>query len=195
MQQGEETTAEEVTALLRNVKNGDREAFDRLLPKVYGELRRVAERQLWRERQGHTLRATALVHEVYLKLVDQAQVEWQGRAHFLAVSARAMRQILIDHARRKAAEKRGGDWERTTLGSGEGFGVEMSMEDLLALDQALEDLEKLEPRLRQVVEYRFFGGMTEQQISEVLGVTTRTVQRDWVKARAWLYKELYPEGA
>lgn len=194
MQQGEETTAEEITALLRNVKNGDREAFDQLLPKVYGELRRVAERQLWRERQGHTLRATALVHEVYLKLVDQAQVEWQGRAHFLAVSARAMRQILIDHARRKAAEKRGGDWERTTLGSGEGFGVEMSMEDLLALDQALDDLEKLEPRLRQVVEYRFFGGMTEQQIAEVLGVTTRTVQRDWVKARAWLYKELYPEG-
>lgn len=195
MQQGEETTAEEVTALLRDVKNGDRGAFDQLLPKVYGELRRVAERQLWRERQGHTLRATALVHEVYLKLVDQAQVEWQGRAHFLAVSARAMRQILIDHARRKAAEKRGGDWERTTLGSGEGFGVEMSMEDLLTLDQALDDLEKLEPRLRQVVEYRFFGGMTEQQIAEVLGVTTRTVQRDWVKARAWLYKELYPEGA
>jgi len=195
MQQGEETTTEEVTALLRNVKNGDREAFDQLLPKVYGELRRVAERQLWRERQGHTLRATALVHEVYLKLVDQAQVEWQGRAHFLAVSARAMRQILIDHARRKAAEKRGGDWERATLGAGEGFGVEMSMEDLLTLDQALDDLEKLEPRLRQVVEYRFFGGMTEQQIAEVLGVTTRTVQRDWVKARAWLYKELYPKGA
>lgn len=195
MRQGEETTAEEVTALLRNARDGDREAFDQLLPKVYGELRRVAERQLWRERQGHTLRATALVHEVYLKLVDQAQVEWQGRAHFLAVSARAMRQILIDHARRKAAEKRGGDWQRTTLGSGEGVGVEMSMEDLLSLDKALDDLEKLEPRLRQVVEYRFFGGMTEQQIAEVLGVTTRTVQRDWVKARAWLYKELYPEGA
>ena len=193
MRQGEETTAEEVTVLLRNARDGDRGAFDQLLPKVYGELRRVAERQLWRERQGHTLRATALVHEVYLKLVDQAQVEWQGRAHFLAVSARAMRQILIDHARRKAAEKRGGDWERTTLGAGDGVAVEMSMEDLLSLDKALDNLEALDPRLRRVVEYRFFGGMTEQQIAEVLEVTTRTVQRDWVKARAWLYKELYPE--
>lgn len=183
-------TSHEVTLLLQRARNGDRQAFDDLLPKVYQELRGVAERQLRRERAGHTLMATGLVHEAYLKLVDQAQVEWQGRAHFLAVAARAMRQILIDHARKKAAEKRGGDWERTTLGD-KGLGNDFSYAELLALDTALERLGKMDERLRQVVECRFFAGMSEQEIAEALAVTTRTVQRDWVKARAFLYKELY----
>lgn len=187
-------TNDEVTVLLKKARSGDRGAFDELLPKVYGELRGVAERQLRRERAGHTLMATGLVHEAYLKLVDQARVEWQGRAHFLAIAARAMRQILIDHARKKSAEKRGGDWERTTLGD-KGLSFDFSFDEILALDAALDRLGDMDERLRQVVECRFFAGMSEQEIAEVLEVTTRTVQRDWVKARAWLYKELYPKAA
>lgn len=184
----------EVTRLLHQVQAGDREAFDQLLPLVYDELRRVARGQLRRERAGHTLFPTALVHEAYLKLADQGQgVDWQGRAHFLAIASRAMRQILVDYARRKGAEKRGGDWQRTTLTQRQ-LGVEVRLEDFLSLDAALDRLDRLEPRLRQVVEHRFFAGMTEEEVAEVLGVSARTVQRDWLKARAWLHKELYRDG-
>lgn len=180
----------DVTVLLNEAVEGDRGAFDRLQPLVYDELRRIARRQLRRGRGG-TLHTTALVHELYLKMVDQDQVEWQGRAHFFGIAARAMRQILIDHARRRQAEKRGGDWNRTTLTNKHlGFGV--ALDELLALDAALDRLDGLDPRLRQVVELRFFGGMTEEEVAEVLEVSPRTIQRDWAKARAWLYKELYP---
>lgn len=181
--------AEEVTGLLRAARSGDRAAFDRLLPKLYDELREVARWQLRREAEGHTLNTTALVHEAYLKLVGQ-QVDWQDRAHFRAIAARAMRQVLVDHARRRGAAKRGGDWQRTTLDD-ERLPVEAGLDELVVLDDALERLEALDRRLRQVVEFRFFGGMTEEEMAEVLGVTVRTIQRDWVKARAWLYKELY----
>jgi len=183
--------AGEVTQLLRDLESGDREAFDRLLPVLYEELRGVARRQMARERTGHTLSPTALVHEAYVRLTNLPQAGFVNRAHFLAVAARAMRQVLIDHARRRSAEKRGGDWERTTLRD-EQLGVELDLGELLALDDALRRLEALDERLATVVEQRFFGGLREAEIGEALGVTERTVQRDWARARAWLHKELYP---
>jgi RNA polymerase sigma factor (TIGR02999 family) len=180
----------QVTLLLRAARSGDESALDRLMPLVYDELRGMARRNLARERAGHTLHATDLVHEAYLKLAGGAAGAAGDRAHFLAIASRAMRQVLVDHARRKQAAKRGGDWVQTTLGDGDDA-VEFRPEEMLALNKALD---QLEPRQRQVVEYRFFGGMEEKEIAEVLGVTDRTVRRDWVKARAWLYRELYPDG-
>jgi RNA polymerase sigma factor (TIGR02999 family) len=125
-------------------------------------------------------------------MVDQPQPEWDGRAHFFAIAGRVMRQIMVDYARRRGAAKRGGDWHRVTL-SGADPGFEVQLEEILSLDDALDRLEALEPRLRQVVECRFFAGMKEEEIATALGVSLRTVQRDWLKARAWLHKELYPE--
>lgn len=181
----------DITQLLKSVQGGDRSAFDRLLAVVYEELRRVAQAQMRRERAGHTLDTTGLVHEAYLKLVDQSEAEWQDRVHFFGVAARAMRQILIDQARRRVAQKRGGGWERATLDE-DLLGEQAPIEELVALDDALERLGQLDPRLSQVVEYRFFGGLTEEETAALLGITTRTVQRDWAKARAWLHKELHP---
>jgi RNA polymerase sigma factor (TIGR02999 family) len=184
-------SAGEVTRLLVQVRDGDTGAMDRLLPLVYGELRRVAGRQLRRERGEHTLGASALIHEAYLKLVDQAQVDWKSREHFFAVAARAMRQVLIDYARKRNAEKRGADWDRTTFDKKQ-IGFDTPLEEVLALDAALGRLDQIDPRLRRVVEYRFFCGLTEQETADLLQVNVRTIQRDWLKARAWLYKELYP---
>lgn len=189
MRDGDES--KDITQLLRDVEGGSREAFDALFPRVYEELRRIAERQLRRERQDHTLLTTALVNEAYLKMVDQARVEWRDRAHFFGIAARAMRQILIDYARRRGTEKRGGAWRRTTLGQAD-LAFEVRLEELIALDDALDRLDQVDERLRTVVEYRFFGGLTEGETAELLGVTSRTVQRDWARARAWLYRELYP---
>lgn len=180
----------DVTVLLRAARDGDREALDRLMPLVYEELRGMARRQIGRERAGHTLHATALVHEAYFKLAGGG-FHAGDRAHFLAIAARAMRQVLVDHARTRDARKRGGDWARTTLGDAHAA-VGFRPEEMIALDSAIEELE---PRQRQVVEMRFFAGMEEKEIAEVLGVTDRTVRRDWVKARAWLYRTLYPDGA
>ncbi|HEX8274401.1 MAG TPA: ECF-type sigma factor [Longimicrobiaceae bacterium] len=179
----------EVTGLLRAAGDGDRAAFDRLFPLVYAELRAMAERQLRGEAAGHTLQATALVHEAYLKLaVPEGAAGWADRAHFFGIASRAMRQVLVDHARRRRAHKRGGAWSRTTL-SGKPLALDTDPEELLALDAALEGLE---PRQREIVEMRFFGGMTEEEVALVLGVSDRTVRREWVKARAWLYDALYP---
>ncbi|HEX2189260.1 MAG TPA: sigma-70 family RNA polymerase sigma factor [Longimicrobiaceae bacterium] len=180
----------EVTGLLRAASSGDREAFDRLFPLVYEELRALAGRQLRRESPGHTLEATGLVHEAYVKLAVPEGAGWSDRAHFFAIASRAMRQVLVDHARRRGAQKRGGAWARTTL-SGKPLGLDTDPEELLALDAALEGLD---PRQRQIVEMRFFGGMTEEEVAEALGVSDRTVRREWVKARAWLYSALYPDG-
>jgi len=177
----------EVTRLLAAVNAGDANALDRLLPLVYDELRRVAELQLRRERAGHTLQPTALVHEAYLKLAG-GDLPVSSRAHFLAIAARAMRQALVDHARRRSRAKRGGGQRPVTL-TAAGWAEEMDLDELLALDAALEELD---PRQRQVVECRFFAGMSEAEIGSVLSVTSRTVRRDWVKARAWLYSRLYP---
>ncbi|MDP2470421.1 MAG: sigma-70 family RNA polymerase sigma factor [Candidatus Palauibacterales bacterium] len=179
----------DVTQLLEAVRGGDARAMDRLVPLVYEELRALARRELHREQQGHTLHATALVHEAYIKLAGSA-VPASDRAHFLAIASRAMRQILVDHARRRKAAKRGGDMVCTTLADA-GAPVEFRPDELIALDAALE---QLEPRQRQVVEFRFFAGMEEKEIADVLGVTDRTVRREWVKARAWLYRSMYPDG-
>ena len=183
----EGTPPGEVTRLLEAAEAGDGEALERLVPLVYEDLRRVAHRQLDREGGGHTLQTTALIHEAYLKLAAGGAVSASGRAHFLAIAARAMRQVLVDYARRRKAAKRGGGVISVTLGD-EAQPADTSAEDLLALDDALKELD---PRQRQVIECRFFGGMEERDIAEALGVSERTVRRDWVKARAWLYKSLY----
>jgi RNA polymerase sigma factor (TIGR02999 family) len=179
----------DVTRLLEAAVQGDSQAMDRLVPLVYEDLRRVAHRQLDREGGGHTLQTTALVHEAYIKLATGGAMTATSRAHFLAIAARAMRQVLVDYARRRKAAKRGGGVISVTLGD-EAGAADTSADDLLALDDALN---QLEPRQRQVIECRFFGGMEEKDIAEALGISERTVRRDWVKARAWLYRELYPE--
>jgi RNA polymerase sigma factor (TIGR02999 family) len=180
-----------VTELLRRFQEGDRQALDQIYPLVYDELRVAARRALAREREGLTLQATELVHEAFFKLVGAEGVAWQGRAHFIAIASRAIRQILVDHARRVRAEKRGGGAEHVTLGDADSP-LTMPAEEMVALDDALGRLAELDPRLRTVVEYRFFGGLSEREIAEVLEVSERTVQRDWIKARAWLHKEIYP---
>jgi RNA polymerase sigma factor (TIGR02999 family) len=182
------TAQGEVTRLLHAAVGGDRDALDRLVPLVYDDLHRLAHRQLNREGGGHTLQTTGLVHEAYMKLAG-GKVSAASRSHFLAIAARAMRQVLVDYARRRKAEKRGSGIAAVTLNDGE-QGMEVSTDDLLALDEVLEQLES---RQRQVVELRFFGGMEERDIAEALGISERTVRRDWVKARAWLYRELYPK--
>lgn len=182
-----------ITRLLRNMREGHLDAFDRLMPLVYDELRQIARRQLRGERSDHTLDTSALTHEVYLKLVGEAEVDWENRAHFFVLAARAMRQILIDHARKRNAEKRGGDWTRTTLSSRD-VRVDVQMGELIDLDDGLRELREIDERASRVVELRFFGGMTEDEVAEVLDVSTRTVQRDWRKARAWLYKEVYSDS-
>jgi len=180
----------EVTQLLRAARAGDRGALDRAIPLVYDDLRRLARRQLARERGTRAIQPTTLVHEAYLKLAGHAP-QAADRSHLLAIAARAMRQVLVDHARERRAAKRGPEWMRTTLSGGH-WVMEVDPESLLALDDALE---RLEPRQRQVVECRFFGGLDDAEIAEALGMTTRTVRRDWVKARAWLNRWLHEGGA
>ena len=185
-----QATPGEVTQLLRMAQQGDEEAPDKLYPLIYAELRRIARRLLRGERAGHTLDTAGLVNEAYLKLANPKQNPAEGRAHFLRIAARAMRQILVDHARRKGAEKRGGDWARTSMEEKQ-LGQMPRGEEMIALDDALNRLNEVDERMRQIVEYRFFAGLSETEIAELLGVTTRTVQREWAKARAWLHKELY----
>jgi len=179
---------EQITDLLLQIRGGNSEAMDRLLPLVYQELRRIAHRQLQGERPGHTLGTTGLVHEAYLKLVDQTRVDWRDRGHFFRAAAGAMRRLLVDYARGYRALRRGGGLQRISLG--EDVAVVEQGEMLVALDEALERLAGLNERLSQVVECRFFGGLTEEETAEALGVTTRTVERDWAKARGWLHREL-----
>jgi RNA polymerase sigma factor (TIGR02999 family) len=181
--------AEPITALLLRASVGDSAAMDQLYPLVYDQLRRMARSSLRRERPDHTLGTTGLVHEAYLRLVDQTRAGWRDRSHFYAVAALAMRRILVDYARRHRRAKRGGGQRPVSLDDGV-VSLEQRAEHLLALDDALTRLAELNPRLSRVVECRFFGGLTEEEIAEALGVTTRTVKRDWAKARGWLYQEL-----
>jgi RNA polymerase sigma factor (TIGR02999 family) len=183
-----------ITALLQSMREDDREAFDRLLPLVYPELRRIAHRELRRVGGARTLNTTALVHEAYLRLVDQSRAEWQDRFHFFAVSSRAMRQILVDQARRRGAAKRGGGGPPLPLDEGLAQAAGRPAE-FLALDEALSRLGLVSDRLAQVVELRFFGGLSVEEIAQALGRDERTVRRDWEKARAILHESLAAGGA
>lgn len=185
--------AGEVTNLIREARGGSREALDRLLPVVYEELRRMAHRALRRERANHTLNTTALVHEAYLRLLDQDRADWHDRAHFLAIAATAMRRILVDYARRQKRLKRGGERRAVTLEDAM-LVADQRADTLIALDEALSSLGALNERLSRVVECRFFAGLTTEETAAALQVTTRTVERDWQKARAWLYVRLHDEA-
>jgi RNA polymerase sigma-70 factor (ECF subfamily) len=184
----------DVTGMLLAWKRGEPGALDRLLPAVQKELHRVARGYMRRERPDHTLQATALVNEAYLRLVDQTRVTWKNRAHFIGVAARLMRRILVDHARQRAARKRGGPDLRLTLTEGVAAPDKRSV-DLVALDLALEKLAALEPRQARVVELRFFGGLTGEEAAEALDVSPMTIKRDWIAARAFLHRELKGEPA
>jgi RNA polymerase sigma factor (TIGR02999 family) len=168
---------------------GDPAAIDQLLPLVYDELRAAARRALGGEQAGHTLHPTELVHEAWFKLVGAAGTSWQDRAHFHGVAARAMRQVLVEQARRRLAEKRGGGAAHVPLGD-DVAAPPSEDEELLALDDALERLDAVQPRLRALVEHRYFGGLSERETAALLGVSERTVQRDWARARAWLHQHL-----
>ena len=179
----------EVTQLLRDWSNGRQEARDELLGLVYEPLRAIAGRHLHREREGHTLQPTALVNELYLKLVDQRKVAWADRAHFFAVAAQVMRRILVDHARRKKSDKRGGDMIAVTIGAALDLAATENI-DVVALDVALENLTAIFPQQARIVELRFYAGLTIDETAAVLGVSPATISREWTMARAWLRREL-----
>jgi RNA polymerase sigma factor (TIGR02999 family) len=178
-----------VTQLLIGWGQGDKDALDRLVPIVYEELRRQAARYLRRERVGHTLQTTALIHEAYLRLVDQKNVHWQNRAHFFGIAAQLMRRILVDHARTKKRAKRGGSDVRVSLGDVQAV-VKGKDLDVVALDEALDRLSEIDEQQSKIVELRFFSGLTVEETAEVLGISTATVKRDWSMAKAWLHREI-----
>lgn len=180
---------QDVTALLGQLAKGDDAAASRLIPIVYDELRRLAAGYMRRERQDHTLQPTALVHEAYLKLIEQRVVNWQGRAHFFGIAAQTMRRILIDHARAHLRDKRGGGMIPVPLDEALAFSPEQSS-DLVRLDASMERLAKLDPRQSRIVEMRFFGGLTVEQIAAIMNVSPKTVKRDWSMAKAWLHGDM-----
>jgi RNA polymerase sigma factor (TIGR02999 family) len=179
----------EVTQLLQAWSNGDRAALDQLMPIVYAELRRLARRQLASERPDHTLQTTALVNEAYLRLVDQNSLQWQNRAHFFAVAARIMRHILVDYARARHNAKRGGRAKKVRLDEAAEVSTERAAE-MVALDDALTALGEFDPRRGQIVELRFFGGLSVEETAEALNVSPGTVAREWTLAKAWLQREI-----
>ncbi len=179
----------DVTQLLKDASDGNRQAFDQLLPLVYDELRRLAQSQLRSERAEHTLQATALVHEAYVRMVDLTRVQWRDQAHFFSVASQAIRRVLIDHARARGAQKRAGDRQQLSLDESLAITADASA-NLLELDEALDRLAQQHPEKATVVEMRFFGGLTNDQVAEVLDITTRTVERHWAYAKAWLFREI-----
>jgi RNA polymerase sigma factor (TIGR02999 family) len=178
----------DVSRLLIDWGNGDQAALDELIPLVYAELRRLAGRYMRRESEGHTLQTSALINEAYLRLVDQKNVRWQNRAHFFGVAAQVMRRILVDHARSRSRAKRGGGMERVSLV--EHVAASNQLEEVIALDVALTKLAEMDPRKSQIVEMKSFGGLTTEEVAEVLRVTSRTVDREWRKAKAWLNRAI-----
>jgi RNA polymerase sigma-70 factor, ECF subfamily len=185
---------ETITQLLGKWSSGDREAAEQVLPQVYEELRRIASRQLRREKNAQTLQATSIVHEAYMRLNGQSGLAWPSRAHFFAFSAHLIRRILVDHARRRNRAKRGGMAERITLAELDALALEKSP-DLVDLDDALSRLEKVDPRKATVVELKFFAGLTLDEVAEQLGISSETVSREWRRARAWLYTALQTKEA
>ena len=187
-----EPGTENITQLLIDLTNGKSNAVEDLLPLIYGELRSLAGNYLRRERSDHTLQPTALVHEAYLRLVDQTQVTWQNRAHFFGMAAQMMRRILVDHARAHKAGKRGADYQKLSLDENIDKAVERSGE-LIALDEALTELAQVDELKSRIVELRYFGGLTVEETAEVLGVTPITINRHWRMAKAWLFGKLQPQ--
>jgi RNA polymerase sigma-70 factor, ECF subfamily len=183
-----------VTQLLAKAVSGDSSALANVFPLIYDELHRLAQAQLKREPDGHTLSPTALVHEAYMRLIDYSRMEWTGKAHFMAVASTAMRRILVDHARSHRSVKRGGSLQRVPIEAVQ-LGTEERADLLIAVDDALGKLKELDPRQARVVECRFFGGMTEEETAEALGIGLRTAKRDWAKAKAWLHKQISSELA
>jgi len=179
----------QVTELLYRWRRGDQSALDALVPLVYNELRRIANHYLQAERSDHTLQSTALVHEAYVRLAEQDLPQWQNRAHFFAVAAQLMRQILVDHARSHRASKRGGNVYKMALDEAEEEPLAVDV-DIIALDDALKSLGEMDPQQSRVVELKFFGGLSIEDTAEALGISASTVKRDWITARAWLYREL-----
>ena len=185
------TAPQPVTQLLRAWRAGDKAAFDQLLPMVHTELHGIAQRLMNREHPGHTWQTTELVNEAYLRLVGQQEVEWQDRAHFFAVAAQVMRHLLVDHARARQSDKHGGGAQRLSLEEVALAVTDQSVE-LLALDEALDRLAGFDARKSRIVELRYFGGLTVEEVAAVLGVSTITVKREWARAKAWLYREMQP---
>jgi RNA polymerase sigma factor (TIGR02999 family) len=183
----------DATELLQAWSNGDESAFDKLVPLIYQELRVLAERYMRRERMDHTLQSTALVNEAYVRLIDVNRIQWQNRAHFLAVAARTMRRILVEFARQRHRQKRGGDAVQVCIDDVAEIAHEKGT-DLVALSDALSELATFDPRMSQVVELRFFGGLSVQETADVLKVSPETVMRDWKTAKAWLLRELSQES-
>jgi RNA polymerase sigma factor (TIGR02999 family) len=183
------STPKDVSQLLRAWNNGDTSAQDELMQIVYDELRRLARSYLRRERADHTLQPTALVHEAYLKLVDQKSVNWQNRAHFFGIAALMMRRVLVNYAEGRQAAKRGGNAQRLSLGAIEGLAGKQEL-DLIALDDALKNLAEIDPQQSRIVELRYFGGLTIEEIAEVTGISVTTVNREWSAARAYLRREI-----
>jgi RNA polymerase sigma-70 factor (ECF subfamily) len=184
-----DSRSENVTQLLHHLNRGDAGAKAKLIPVVYNELRRLAAHYMRRERTDHTLQATALVHEAFLRLTEQKDVTWQGKTHFFGVAARLMRQILIDHARARLCDKRGAGRHKLSLDEGLLL-TEARSAELLAVNDAIDRLAKLDPRQAHIVELRFFGGLNVEETAEVVGVSPKTVKRDWSLAKAWLYEDL-----
>jgi RNA polymerase sigma factor (TIGR02999 family) len=184
----------DVTQILQEASGGDKNAPARLMPLVYDELRRLANHYLRQERADHTLQPTALVHEAYLKLIDQSRVDWQNRAHFFGVAAQSMRRILVDHARGHQASKRGGSQQKIALDEAVDYSQPRDL-DLVALDDALKTLARMDERQSRIVELRFFGGLTIEETAEALGVSPATVKVDWNMAKAWLRREISKTGA
>jgi RNA polymerase sigma factor (TIGR02999 family) len=180
---------QEVSQLLVEWRNGDQQALDKLMPLVYDELRRIASRYMRRERAGHTLQTTALVNEAFLRMVGQQNVDWQNRAHFFGVAASVMRHLLVDRARANGRVRRGGHPQQVTLDEA-AVVSEQKGEELLALDEALTKLNEIDKRKVKIVELRYFSGLSAEETAEVLGVSEITVKREWLKAKAWLYREL-----
>lgn len=195
MAKPERGAAEAVTRLLVEWQNGNQQALDELLPMVYGELRAIARRYLARESAGHTLQSTALVHEAYLRLVDQRSARWQNRSQFFGIAAQMMRRILVDHARHRHRIKRGGSALTLSLDDAMSAAAPEANVDLLALDRALTTLEAIDPRGARIVELRFFSGLTIEETAEVLALSTGTVKREWNTARAWLYRAMDTDSA
>jgi len=185
-------SSQSVTQLLLDWRNGDQTALDRLMPLVYEELRRIAGHYMRNERQGHTLQTSALVNEAYLRLVDHENIAWQNRAHFFGLAAQAMRRILVDYARRRNYQKRGGAARQVSLGEA-AMVTDEDAAEMIALDDALEELAKIDERKCRVVELRYFGGLSVEETAEALGVSIQTVGRDWSTAKAWLLREMSKE--